>query len=142
MSQHKKAGRRARRASRRTKVQAVAQKAAPVVKRIYEAGGKDAIELAAGLVPGGSIAAKGLTKGIDLLMSRPNRTKAAKEKAKPNSGLGYSIQADEVLAIAPEPEGSEVASDPWYKQPKILAAAAAAVLLGVVAMARKKKGKR
>ena len=141
MSQHKKAGRRNRRASRRTKVQAAAQKAAPVARRIYEAGGKDAIELAAGLVPGGAIAAKGLTKGIDLLMSRPNRTKAAKAKAKPtSSGLGYSIQADEILAIAPEPEGSEVAiADPWYKQPKILAAYAAVALLGVVAMARKKK---
>ena len=146
MSQRKKAGRRARRAARRTKVQAIAQKAAPVAKRIYEAGGKDAIELAAGLVPGGAVAAKGLTKGIDLLMSRPNRTKKAKGKAKilsGGTGLGYSIQADEILAIAPEPEGSEVAiADPWYKKPKILAAAAAAVLLGVVAMARKKrKGK-
>lgn len=144
MSQRKKAGRRARRAARRIKVKAAAQKAAPVVQRIYKAGGKDAIELAAGLVPGGAIAAKGLTKGIDLFLSRPERTKKAKAKAKPtSSGLGYSIQADDGLAIAPEPEGSEVAiSSPWYKQPKILATAAAAVLLGVVAMARRKKAKR
>ena len=145
MSQRKKAGRRARRAARRMKAKAIAQKAAPVAKRIYDAGGKDAIELAAGLVPGGAIAAKGLTKGIDIFMSRPNRTKKAKAKAKPtSSGLGYSIQADEVLAVAPEPAGSEVAvSEPWYKKPKILGTVAAAVLLGVVAMARrKKKGKR
>lgn len=130
------------------KARTIAQKAAPVAKRLYEAGGKDAIELAAGLVPGGAVAAKGLTKGIDLFMSRPTRTKRAKAKAKPpmSSGasvMGYGIKADDVLAVAPEPEGSEVAvSDPWYKKPKILATAAAAVLLGVVAMARrKKKGK-
>ena len=130
MSRRRKNGRRK---ARLQTLKSFAGRAAPVVRKVYEAGGKDALELAAGVVPGGAIAAKAATKAIDVLMSRPKR------KAK--LGAEVSLERGTNSPSKPSAQASLEAGPPWYSDKRKLGMAAAG-LFGLVAIGVAVKSKK
>lgn len=149
MASRNKGRRAARRRALGVKLKTIGQKAAPIVRKAYEKGGADLIEVGVGLIPvagpaAGKVVTKALDAGLMLADKRAADSPRKRRKAKRAATVGRAERKN-APSGAPAPGeievgGEVVSATPAWKNPVIWLLGLLG--LGAVAVAAKKKKKR
>lgn len=145
MASRNKGRRAARRRALGVKVKTIGQKAAPIVRKAYEKGGADLIEVGVGLIPvagpaAGKVVTKALDAGLMLADKRAADSPRKRRKAKRAATVGRAERKVPPGEVAAPPAGQievggEVEAAPMWKNPIVWILG----ILGAVAVAAKKK---